>query len=578
MAMEHGKQGRVIIPAFTQIKEYGNILCYVWVAVVLVGITSCQTSQSVPFSKQDVRAAQRVIGLDFPKGRIDTMYQYLGRNREGYDSMRLYSLDYRVSPAMYFDPHPDGFIIPSRQEATDWGFPDAGVLPDSPEALAFSPVSMLAVWIRSGQLRSETLTKLYLERIRRYDSSLHAVVTLLEERALAQARRADAELAAGLYRGPLHGIPYTIKDLFALPGTPTTWGAAPYKNQYLDHTAAVIARLDTAGAVLLAKVSSGELARGDVWFGGMTRNPWDIRQGASGSSAGSASSVSAGLCAFAIGTETLGSITAPSARCGVTGLRPTYGRVSRDGAMTLAWSMDKVGPIARNAQDCALVLEAIRGEDSKDRSVREAPFNFNTRRDITSLRVGYLKSAFEKDSTSAGANNQRALQVFRELGLSLEEISLPSHFPFTAFDIILRAEAGAFFDVLVRSGAVDELAEQQESSRANSLRQARFIPAAEYLQANRHRKLLIEEMHGLMQQYDVLLVPPGGSQQSLITNLTGHPALALPTGLDKQQKPSALILIGNLYDEAALLELGHAFQRETNFEALHPPLFFGKTN
>lgn len=553
-------------------------LCFLLVALSVVGTESCNTSQPLPFSKRDVRGAQRIFGLDFTNDRIDTMYHYLGRNLEGYDSMRSHTIDYRVAPALYFDPHPDGFIIPMQQETPDWGFSEVASMPANLDELAFYPLSTLSVLIRSGQLSSETLTKLYLERIHRYDTSLHAVVTLLEERALNQARQADAELAAGFYRGPLHGIPYTIKDLFALPGAPTTWGAAPYKNQKFDHTAAVISRLDTAGAVLLAKVSSGSLARGDVWFGGMTRNPWDTTQGASGSSAGSAASVSAGLCAFAIGTETLGSIAAPSARCGVTGLRPTYGRVSRDGVMTLSWSMDKVGPIARSSQDCALILEAIRGEDGRDRTVHHASFNFNVRRNLASLRVGYLKSAFDKDSTSAGDNNRRALQVLQEMGLGLQEVSLPSHFPFNAFDIILRAEAGAFFDDLIRSGSVDELVEQQESSRANSLRQARFIPAAEYLQANRHRKLLIEEMHTLMKNFDVLLVPPGGSQQSLITNLTGHPALAVPTGVDNQHKPSALILIGNLYDEATILELGHAFQGKTGFDELHPPLFFGKTN
>ncbi|MFM8362475.1 MAG: amidase [Haliscomenobacter sp.] len=541
-------------------------------------LTACGTQLQQPFSAKDVRAAQRVLGLGFTPAQIDTMYRYLERNLKGYKAMQNIPLDYQIPPALYFDPRPDGFAIPAETTSPDWGLPDTASLPENPEDLAFLSVGELSALLKNRQISSESLTRLFLARMRRYDASLHAVVTLLEEHALQQARQADAEIAAGRYRGPLHGIPYAAKDLFAFPGHPTTWGSTPYKNQVFDHTASVITRLDTAGAVLLAKVSTGALARGDVWFGGMTRNPWDTLQGASGSSAGSAAAVSAGLCAFAIGTETLGSIVAPSARCGVTGLRPTYGRVSRAGVMTLSWTMDKVGPIGRNALDCALVLEAIRGQDGKDRSVQDAPFSFQARQNPASLRVAYLKTAFDKDSTKAGENNRAALQVFRDLGLSLTEETLPDSFPYSAFDIILRAESGAFFDELIRSGQVDQLEEQHEGSRANSLRQARFIPAPEYLQANRHRKQLQEAMGRLMQRYDVLIVPPTGSEQNLLSNLTGHPALALPTGLDQRGRPSSITLLGNLYDEAAILELGHAFQQKTAFETLHPPLFLGKVN
>jgi Asp-tRNA(Asn)/Glu-tRNA(Gln) amidotransferase A subunit family amidase len=541
-------------------------------------LTACSTHLQQPFSKRDVRAAQRILGLGFTPAQIDTMYRYLERNLKGYKAMQNIPLDYQIPPALYFDPRPDGFVMPTETKQADWGLPDSASLPENPEELAFLSVGELSALLKNRQISSEALTRLFIARIRRYDASLHAVVTLLEEHALQQARRADVEIAAGHYRGPLHGIPYAIKDLFALSGHPTTWGATPYKDQVFDHTASVITRLDTAGAILLAKVSTGALARGDVWFGGMTRNPWDTLQGASGSSAGSAAAVSAGLCAFAIGTETLGSIVAPSARCGVTGLRPTYGRVSRTGVMTLSWTMDKVGPIGRNALDCALVLEAIRGQDGKDRTVQEAPFSFQARQSPTTLRVAYLKTAFDKDSTQAGDNNRAALQVFRDLGIPLAEESLPDSFPYSAFDIILRAESGAFFDELIRSGQVDRLEEQHEGSRANSLRQARFIPAPEYLQANRHRKQLQEAMGQLMQRYDVLIVPPSGSEQNLLSNLSGHPALALPTGFDQRGRPSSITLLGKLYDEATILELGHAFQQITDFEGLHPPLFLGKVN
>ncbi|MBK8878684.1 MAG: amidase [Haliscomenobacter sp.] len=552
-------------------RPFGRIL---WLAI-LVGlwVCSCGVYRHPKFSKRDIRSAQRVIGFNFSKNHRDTMYRYLGSNLNGYDTMTTFKLDYQTPPALYFDPRPDGFILPMRKDEAVWGLPENVDLPANQQELTFYPISSLATLIRTRQITSESLTRLFLERMRKYDPTLKAVVTLLEERALAQAKKADAEIAAGRYRSPLHGIPYGVKDLMALPGYPTTWGSAPYQNQMLDHTASVIEQLDSAGAVLLAKLTSGSLARGDIWFGGQTRNPWDTLQGASGSSAGSASAVAAGLCAFAIGTETLGSIVAPSARCGATGLRPTYGRVSRYGAMTLSWTMDKVGPICRDARDCALVLDAIRGEDGKDRTVENAPFAFHAGRNPQTLRVAYLKAAFEKDTTSAGKNNLAALEVFRNMGIELQEVSLPEGFPYSAFDIILRAESGAFFDELIRSGRVDLLEEQHRGSRANSLRQSRFIPAPEYLQANRHRKALIEAMDALMKNCDVVLAPPGGSEQNLITNLTGHPALALPTGWDQRNRPTSITLLGNLYDEAAILELGWAYQKTTVFEETHPPLF-----
>ncbi len=541
-------------------------------AFILI-LAGCAKYRHPAFSRSDVTAAQRVIGMEFSKAQIDTMYRYLGENYSGYDTMRKFQLDYQVTPALYFDPRPQAFEMPTGEGISEWGLPTEVGLPENIEELAFYPVSALSRLIQQRKITSESLTKVYLERIKKYDPGLHAVVTLLETSALKQAQLADRHIAEGKYLGPLHGIPYTVKDLMALPGYPTTWGARPYQSQFLDHTAAVITRLDAAGAVLLAKVSSGALARGDVWFGGRTNNPWDTLQGASGSSAGSAAAVAAGLCAFAIGTETLGSIVAPAARCGATGLRPTFGRVSRAGVMTLSWTMDKVGPIGRNALDCALILDIIRGKDNKDRTSVDAPFSFNAEKAVSKIRAGYLREAFEKDSSQAGENNRKALDVFRNLGIELQEIQLPKNFPFAAFDAILRAESGAFFDELIRSGKVDDLEEQHSGSRANSLRQSRFIPAAEYLQANRHRSVLIEEIHALIKDFDVLIVPPGGSRQNLITNLTGHPALALPTGLDEQKRPSSITLLGNLYDEATILELGHAFQQATSFEELQPPLF-----
>ena len=537
-----------------------------------LSLTACSTYRHAEFSRKDVRSAQKLIGLDFSKTAIDTMYRYLGRNRDGYDSLRQYTADYRTEPPLFFDPRPYGFMLPQKSKTSNWPEREAVPLPADRDELAFYSIPQLAGLLRSGDITSVELTELYLDRIARYDDQLKAVITVIRDRAMEQARKADAELAAGIDRGPLHGIPYGVKDLLAVEGYPTTWGAAPYRDQELDYTATVVERLDSAGAVLIAKLTSGSLARGDVWFGGKTRNPWDLEQGASGSSAGSASATAAGLVGFSIGTETLGSITSPSTRCGATGLRPTYGRVPRTGVMSLSWTMDKVGPICRTAEDCALVLAAIYGPDGYDRTVVDAPFAPDSDRDLSSLKVAYLKGAFARDSSDTGSNDEPALAVLRDLGLEMDSVALPDDFPWRTFDIILRSEAGAFFDELVRSGEIDAMVEQDYGSRANSLRQSRFIPAVEYLQANRQRRRLIEAMHKLMSQYDLLITPSRGSRQLYITNLTGHPALSLPTGFDDDGHPTSLTLLGNLYDEAVLVEVARAFQQKTDHDSRMPSL------
>lgn len=537
-----------------------------------LSLTACNSYRHAAFSKKDVRSAQKLVGLDFSKTAIDTMYRYLGRNRDGYDSLRNYTTDYRTEPPLFFDPRPYGFTLPQKNKVVNWPGSEPAALPTDRDEVAFLSIPQLAALLRSGELTSVELTELYLDRIDRYDDKLNAVITITRDRAMRQARKADAELKTGIDRGPLHGIPYGVKDLLAVEGYPTTWGAAPYRKQTLDYTATVVERLDSAGAVLIAKLTSGSLARGDVWFGGKTRNPWDLEQGASGSSAGSASATAAGLVGFSIGTETLGSITSPSTRCGATGLRPTYGRVPRTGVMSLSWTMDKVGPICRTANDCALVLAAIYGPDGYDRTVVDAPFAPDADRDLTSLKVAYLKGAFTRDSSDTGSNDDAALALLGDLGLQMDSVALPDDFPWATFDIILRAEAGAFFDELVRSGEIDGMVEQDYGSRANSLRQSRFIPAVEYLQANRQRRRLIEAMHELISQYDLLITPNRGSRQLYITNLTGHPALSLPTGFDEDGHPTSLTLLGNLYDEAVLLEVARAFQQKTDYESRMPPL------
>lgn len=526
-------------------------------------------------SLSDIKSAQKLIGLNYTDTEIDTMLTYLERNLEGYDSMRAYSANLHndIVPSLYFDPLPNGFEFNKEQRAIDWNLPEQVTLPANPNDLAFYTVSQLANLIKTKKITSEALTKFYIDRIKKYDPQLMAVVSLTEDLAMSQAKQADKEISAGNYRGPLHGIPYGIKDLFAVEGYKTTWGAAPYKDQVLNYNASVVEKLEEAGAVLIAKLTSGALARGDVWFGGQTKNPWDLEQGASGSSAGSGSATSAGLVGFSIGTETLGSITSPATRNGVSGLRPTYGTVSRFGAMPLSWTMDKPGPICRSILDCALVFDAIRGEDHRDRTTRDVSFNFQSVNNLSSLKIGYLTDQFESDTSDNSVNNSKTLDVLRSLGADLKPVSLPTNIPYSVFDVILRAEAGAFFDELVLSGRDSMMVQQEKRSRANSLRQSRFIPAVEYIQANRHRTVLIERFHEIMKDLDVLVSPTFGGRQMLITNLTGHPAVAIPNGFDEKGHPTSITLVGNLFDEAAIIAVAQKFQVNTEFDEKNPPLF-----
>lgn len=537
----------------------------------LLFLFSCASKQE--FTKRDVKKSERLIGVHFTKKGRDTLYPYLKRNREGFDSLRKYPLDNDVFPAIRFDPVPFGFEMPQQMENQAWEIPDNVEIPEPYDTLAFYTIPQLASLIKHQKITSTALTQFFLDRLKKYQPELQCTISITDSLALAQAKRADDEIQNGTYRGILHGIPYGTKDLMAVPGYPTTWGAAPYQNQMLNETATVVKKLEEAGAVLVAKLVSGALARGDVWFGGKTKNPWDLKQGASGSSAGSGSATAAGLVPFALGTETLGSITSPSTRNGITGLRPTYGRVSRHGVMSLSWSMDKVGPMGRNAEDCAIVFSVIQGKDKKDLTTVDLPFGVNWDKDISELRVAYLKKDIEKDTTESGDNLRTAIKTLEGMGIQPTPVEMPDGIPYRGFDIILRAEAGAFFDRLVRSGEVDLMVEQDQRSRANSLRQSRFIPAVEYLQANRHRQVLIEKMQNLMEDYDVLISPSFGNDQLLATNLTGHPVIAIPTGLDKKNHPTSMTFVGNLYDEASVLLLAKAFQEKTTFDELHPPGF-----
>jgi len=513
--------------------------------------------------------AEKLMDLRFDEKERALMQDELSDQLKNYEMLHQRALPNSIPPAITFNPIPVGFLGETEQRPINWNLPEDVILPASQEELAFYSVAQLAQLIKSRQITSVELTQLYLERLQKYSNKLNCVVTLTEELAMEQARQADEEIAAGNYRGPLHGIPYGVKDLLAVEGYKTTWGAMPYKDQMLVETATVVEKLTEAGAVLIAKLSMGALAMGDVWFQDTTRNPWNLEQGSSGSSAGSAAATAAGLVGFSIGTETLGSIVSPSTRCGVSGLRPTYGRVSRTGAMALSWSMDKIGPMCRTAEDCALVFEIIRGQDGIDQTLYDFPFNYDGNKDVKALRVGYLQELFTPDSWN-WKNDSVSLQVIRELGVEMEPVSLPDSLPVQALFIILSAEASAAFDDLTRSDRDSLLVRQDARAWPNYFRASRFIPAVEYIQANRWRYLLIQEVYDAFKDYDVIVTPSFGGPQLLITNLTGNPCVVVPNGFNESGSPTSLSFIGNLYQEASLLSLAKAFQEATDFDEMHP--------
>ncbi len=519
---------------------------------------------------KDIESAEKILGLQFTGKERKLMLGNLRRNLRNYTQMRKLVLENHIPPSLQFNPVLPGMSfekepIPLPNPAN----PEIQA-PSNFEDLAFYPVASLAQLIQTRKITSVELTNLYLDRLKKFGPQLKCVITLTEDLALEQAKKADEEIAAGHYRGPLHGIPWGAKDLLATKGIRTTWGAMPYKDQIFDEDATVVKRLEEAGAVLVAKLSMGALAMGDVWYGGKTRNPWNPEQGSSGSSAGPAAATSAGLVAFAIGTETLGSIVSPSTRCGVTGLRPSYGRVSRYGAMALSWSMDKIGPICRTAEDCALVFHAIYGPDGKDLTIVNAPFNWDPSSDLQNIRVGFLKKAFEQKSRSK-TNDQATLEVLHSMGIELIPFELPE-FPVRVISFILSAEAAAAFDDLTRSGKDDLLVRQGRGAWPNTFRQARFIPAVEYIQANRLRTLLRRKMAEKMKDIDVFVTPTFGGNSLLITNLTGHPTVVLPNGFDDKGNPTSISFTGNLFEEAKTLRLAKAFQDATDFHLQHPSL------
>src|SRR5579875_1091463 len=581
---------------------------------------TAETEKLPPITPAMIDQAAALAGISLTPEQKQMMLQGLKDQRSSYEAIRKLHLPNSVPPAYIFDPLPPGAKINTEKQPPRYSRPPAIItVPSNLEDLAFASVVELGDLVRRRKVSSLDLTEMYIARLRRYNPLLHFVITITEERALAQAREADAEIARGKYRGLLHGLPWGAKDLLAVKGYPTTWGAAPYKDQHFDYDATVVTRLDAAGAVLIAKTTMGALAMGDVWFGGITRNPWNPKQGSSGSSAGSASATAAGCVAFSIGSETLGSISSPSTRCGTTGLRPTFGFVPRTGAMALSWTMDKLGPICRAVEDCAMVMEAIYGPDRQDLAARDAAFNWDAGFDWRSLRVGYLKKEFEPEKATEGPEQSSgpfteeekkkrrerdaararrvydrkydlaALEKLHAMGVSLVPLDLPD-LPFGAMTPLLEAEAAAAFDDLTMSGRDKLLTEQGPEDWPNIFRVARFYPAVEYIQANRARTLAIREMAKLFAQVDII-VASTNSEQLVVTNLTGHPAVIVPNGIRGNDAPAppsqdtgeddsiggpgtpvSITFLGPHYQDAKLCAFAKAYQDATGFHKLHPKL------
>jgi Asp-tRNA(Asn)/Glu-tRNA(Gln) amidotransferase A subunit family amidase len=519
-----------------------------------------------PFGPTEIGVAAEVLGLHFSEQELQLMLPDVSERLREFERLRAPRLANDVAPVLYFLPDPAAL----RRSTIE----DPGVVvtsgppprrPDDLEQLAFEPLWTLQEYVRREIVSCLELTRMFLARLKRLDAELHFVVTFTEERALAQARVLDAELAAGKWRGNLHGMPWVAKDLLAVKGYPTTWGTPPFREQQLEHDAAVVERLDAAGAVLLAKVSLGELAWGDVWFGGQTRNPWKPDQGSSGSSAGSASAVAAGCAAFAIGSETYGSIVSPSNACGTSSLRPSFGRVSRFGAMTLCWSLDKLGPICRSAQDASIVFEHLHDFDARDPAMLDLPFD-EERRGVRGWKVGVPRGAFD----GPGERCRTVLAELERCGVELVEVELPDY-PVDEMMIVLAAEAGAAFDEFSRGDGDDQMVRQDRHAWPNVFRHAQLIPAVDYIRANRLRALLIRDYEGVLSTVKAIVHPSFAGQILAATNLSGHPTFVAPCGFSEDGLPFSISFTTRLYGESELMALAIAWQEATDYHRRHPP-------
>jgi Asp-tRNA(Asn)/Glu-tRNA(Gln) amidotransferase A subunit family amidase len=556
-------------------------------ATLLPGVlwAQVQASGSAQVTKEMLKGAITVAGLDLSEEDQQVIMEGVNQNLSRYDDLRKITIPNDVPPALYFNALVPGMQV--NRTSAPLRFSHSRVKrPQRLEDVAYWTVLDLAQLIRSRQVASVELTQMYIARLKDQgrEEKLNCLVTLLEDHGIAEARRADAEIKAGKYRGPLHGIPWGIKDLFTLKGHPTTWGCELYKDQIFDYDATVIERLREAGAVLIAKLSTTELAAGGAtWYRGTTKNPWNLKEDSGGSSGGPAAAATAGLVGFAIGTETSGSIIGPSSRCGTTGLRPTFGRSSRYGGMVLSWSQDRVGPFCRSVEDCAVVMSAIAGPDGRDLTVADLPFNWDHRRDARKLRIGYIKQAFdEAKDPAARQRNDLLLQQVRGLGSEPIEVKVPD---FTSDVSAIDPESATFFDGLIRAGRSKDLAVE---ARRNRLRQARVVPAVEYLRSQRVRTLMMMELAKATEHVDVWFAPanPGNtggggggggapsasSRHSSMANLATYPALAMPFGLNEVGSPMAIVFFARPFGETELLTFGKAFQDATGFHLKHPPM------
>ena len=541
----------------------------VFAVFTFIGVTA---QDSIRVS--DLKSAAKLIDLTYSQKELDTMYAGVMENFENYRMMHKEHLDNSIPMSLWQNPVLPGMHFNTKQQPIDWNIPTNINLPKNKSDLAYYSVLELASLIKNKKISSVALTQFFIERLKKFSDTLQCVISYTDAIAMEQAKQADAEIAKGKYRGPLHGIPYGLKDLFAVKGTKTTWGAAPYKDQVIETDAYVYTRLKDAGAVLIAKFTLGALAMGDYWYGGRTKNPWNLTKGSSGSSAGSASATVAGLVPFAIGTETWGSITSPSGTCGATGLRPTFGSISRSGAMTLSWSLDKAGPICRSAEDAAIVFSQIHGTDGKDQSAVNMPFNYQPTNGLKGKKIAYAKNYFDQLKDTS-LTEWKVLEVYRKLGVELIPVNFPDSgvYNFNIMDVVISAECAAAFDEFTRNGVDDQMTRQGKYDWPNSFRVSRLMSAVEYVNANRHRYLLMQKVNELMQQYDAVICPNFGGNQSAITNLTGHPVIVFPTGFNKLQLPTSITLVGKLYDEATIISIAKAYQSATNWNKLHPTMF-----
>jgi Asp-tRNA(Asn)/Glu-tRNA(Gln) amidotransferase A subunit family amidase len=541
----------------------------VFIAILISPFAQAQTKSD---SLSHIMEWGKWMDLNFTNAESDSMLETLEDFTGVYKAMHQTLPANNIPFPFAFQPAPFGFKIPTDQKKINWLLPEV-VRPANLNELSFYSLPQLASLIKNKKITSVELTKFFLGRLKKYGDTLQSVITLTEDLAMRQARQADEEIKKGQYRGLLHGIPYGLKDLFAVKGYKTTWGTTPYKDQVINEDSYVYTQLTKAGAVLCAKLSLGALAFNNKWFGGETKNPWNLQQGSSGSSAGSAASVAAGLLPFTLGTETLGSIVSPSTRCGATGLRPTFGTVSRSGAMVLCWSLDKAGPICRSAEDDAIVYYYMKGTDGKDPGSVEHAFNYDPKADVKKLRVAYAENYFKR--LPKDAMEWKVLDVYRSMGVELKPVQFPDSgfYNFNMISIILNAESGAAFDELTRTDRDTLIERQDKGFWPNSFRASRFIPAVEYINTNRYRSILCNKVQEFMKNYDVVITPTFAGSQLSITNLTGNPVLCMPMGFNQRGLPVSITLIGNLYDEASILEAAKAYQDKTDHNKKHPAKF-----